>query len=49
MTPSDASAYREVGGEAFTGGMQAWLLSSEITDPSADLVEWWGRQYGPPR
>jgi len=37
MTPSDASAYREVGGEAFTGGMQAWLLSSEITDPSADL------------
>jgi hypothetical protein len=31
MTPSNASAPRKVGGEAFTGGMQAWKLSSEIT------------------
>jgi hypothetical protein len=42
---SHASAHREVGGEALTGGMQAWLLISEITLSGADLVTWWGRQY----
>ena len=31
------------------GCMQAWPLSSEITHPGADLVEWWGRQYRVPR
>jgi hypothetical protein len=31
MAPSHASATREVGGEALTGGVQAGLLSSEIT------------------
>ena len=31
MTPSHASAPREGGGEALTGGVQAGLLSSEIT------------------
>ena len=45
MTPSHASASREGGGEALTGGMQAWLLSSEITVPGADLVLRGGRQH----
>jgi len=45
MTPSHASATRKGGGEALTGGLQAWLTSSEITDSSADLVQRWGRQY----
>ena len=45
MTPSHASATCEGGGEALTGGMQAWQMSSEITDSSADLVQRWGRQY----
>ncbi len=31
MTPSHASASRKGGGEALTGGVQAWRLSSEIT------------------
>ena len=31
MAPSHASALREKGGEALTGGVQAGLLSSEIT------------------
>lgn len=31
MAPSHASAIREDGGEALTGGVQAGLLSSEIT------------------
>ena len=31
MTPSHASASRKGGGEALTGGVQAVLLSSEIT------------------
>jgi len=31
MAPSHASAPREGGGEALTGGVQAGLLSSEIT------------------
>lgn len=31
MTPSHASASRKRGGEALTGGVQAGLLSSEIT------------------
>jgi len=33
MAPSHASALREVGGEALTGGVQAGLLSSEIHPP----------------
>ena len=45
MDPSHASAAREGGGEALTGGMQAWLLSSEITDLGADLVNRGGRQH----
>jgi len=31
VVPSHASASRKGGGEALTGGVQAWLLSSEIT------------------
>lgn len=39
MSPSHASATREDGGEALTGGVQAWLLSSEIT-PSGLPTLW---------
>lgn len=46
MTPSHASALREGGGEALTGGVQAGLLSSEINRPRvADLVTIWGRPH----
>jgi len=39
MAPSHASATRKSGGEALTGGMQAVLLSSEIT--LFGLPTWW--------
>lgn len=46
MAPSHASAPREGGGEALTGGVQAGLLSSEINRPRvADLVTRWGRPH----
>lgn len=46
MTPSHASAPREGGGEALTGGVQAGLLSSEINRPRvADPVTVWGRPH----
>ncbi len=50
MAPSHASALREEGGEALTGGVQAGLLSSEIRfNRVADLVLWWGRPHGASR
>jgi len=46
VSPSPASVSREGGGEALTGGVQARLLSSEISRPRvADLVTKWGRPY----
>ena len=46
MAPSHASASRKGGGEALTGGVQARLLSSEISRPRvADPVTMWGRPY----
>ena len=46
MSPSPASASREGGDEALTGGVQARLMSSEISRPRvADLVTRWGRPY----
>ncbi len=50
MTPSHASASRKGGGEALIGGVQAGLLSSEITlIRVADLVWLGGRQHGASR
>ena len=50
MAPSHASAHREGGGEALTGGVQARLLSSEIICIRvADPVLWWGRPHDAPR
>ena len=47
MTPSHASAHREAGGEASTGGVQAGLSSSEINRHRvADLVAREGRSHG---
>jgi hypothetical protein len=44
MAPSHASASRKGGGEALTGGVQAWLLSSEIT--SSGLPTLWSEGEG---
>lgn len=43
MAPSHASAPREGGGEALTGGVQAGLLSSEITTIGSP-TSWSGRE-----
>ena len=43
MAPSHASAPREGGGEALTGGVQAWRLSSEITSIGLP-TQWPGRE-----
>jgi hypothetical protein len=44
MAPSHASVSRKRGGEALTGGVQAWLLSSEIT--SSGLPTLWSEGEG---